>query len=236
MTQGILSSVSGVLNAKRRQEVTANNIANVQTPGYRASRLESADRATGGVETAGISRNMTPGPLVMTGRDFDLAIAGPSYFQVKTPNGPRYTRAGNFRPDAQGYLTDGQGHRLAPEIQVPDDAVMVSVSPDGVVSSVGPDNEHEELGTIELTRFTNPEGLSAEGNNLFSATPSSGPPQNGTAGDGFGQVVPGALESSNVDIAAEIPTQIMNMHAFRMNIAALETQNEMLGMLIDITQ
>lgn len=224
-------SASGLRTAFRRQDVVANNLANLTTPGFKSAQVDQVDVAGGGTAIGSISVRLTQGPLELDeGAPFALAVNGEGFFQVDTPQGPRYTRAGSFHLDAEGTVVSAEGYPLSPGITVPSGTQSVQVDPQGVVSAVDAQGNVTQLGQISLTRFANPGGLSQEGSSLLAPTAASGDPEGGASG----QVVFGALEGSNVDLGSEIVSQIVNRSFARANIAAIRTQDEMLGNVLDI--
>lgn len=228
-------SISGVTAALRRQDVTANNLANLVTPGFKSQRVHQADVAPGGTQVAGVDVLFTQGPLEIDGGSFSLAILGDGLFGVSTPEGDRYTRAGNFAVDAEGFLADPAGHRLEPQIQVPSDAESVVVGGDGRVSIVDAQGNVQEIGQVKLVRFANPAGLSRDGGNLLAATVASGAPIEGLPGqEAFGSIAFGALEQSNVDLSSEMVGALINRALVRANVATIRTEDEMLGSILDL--
>ena len=189
-----------------RMQVIANNLANVNTTGFKRDRASfetlsyqmmtapgapsSAENryATGlnlgtGVSLGGTSRIDTQGTFATTGNALDMAIDGAGYFQVEMPDGRTgYTRAGNFGRSPDGTIVTSDGKPLTPAIQIPEDSTNVSIGADGTVSATGADGTLTELGRIELARFANPAGLQAIGDNMLVETAASGAPQVGAAG------------------------------------------------------
>lgn len=233
-----LFSVSGLQAAQRRTEVSANNLANVATPGFKAQRALQSDVRTGGTQIKSIDSLNTQGPILRTGGPMDLAIAGEGYFQVADGNGVAYTRDGSFHLDADGRIVDSGGRRLSPDIQVPANAQAVEVSSNGAVNAVLADGTREPIGQVELARFTNPGGLLRQGDNLLVQSGNSGEPQTGIPGQGaLGTLLPqGTLEGSNVSIEEEIVNQIVDLRAFQANVRPIQAADEMLGDLLDIRQ
>lgn len=233
-----LFSVSGLQAAQRRSEVSANNLANVSTPGFKAQRALQSDLRTGGTQVKSIDTLNTPGPILRTGNRLDLAVAGEGYFQVRDGDGVAYTRDGGFHLDADGQIVDAGGRRLSPEIQVPDNAQAVEVSSNGSVNAVLADGTREPIGQIELARFANSGGLFRQGDNLLTPTANSGAAQAGAPGQGgLGTLLPqGTLEGSNVSIEAEIINQIVYLRSFQANVRPIQAADEMLGELLDIRQ
>jgi flagellar basal-body rod protein FlgG len=218
-----------------RQAVTANNVANVNTPGFKAARHLAADQPGGGVRTSAVQRDASQGGLEATGRALDLAVSGRGYLAVDTPRGQRFTRFGQFGLDADGQLVDPAGNRLLPGLRVPPEAVAVGVDRDGTVSATMADGSRAELGTVSLYTFANPEGLQAVGEGLFAPSPASGPPVAGRPGaDGCGELVAGFLETSNVDLAREMTDQLTTRAALAANLSAMRVQDRVLGETLDL--
>ena len=227
-------AVSALRAAFQRQANTANNIANVATPGFKSRRVHLQDTLGGGVEVAAVERNLTQGPLSPSGRPLDMAVSGRGFLAVDGPRGQRFTRFGAFGLDANGRIVDAAGNFLAPGFDVPPDAVAVNVSRDGVVSATMADGSPRDLGSVEVFTFANPEGLQAVGGGLFSPTAASGAPTSGAAGAGaFGELIAGFLEGSNVSLARELTDQILNKAHLSANIASIRAQDDMLGELLD---
>lgn len=227
-------AVSALRAAFERQANTASNVANVSTPGFKSRRVHHVESFGGGTELAAVRRDLAQGPLEPTGRPLDLAVSGRGFLAVDTPKGQRFTRFGAFGLDADGRIVDATGNSLAPGIDVPAEAVAVNVSRDGTVSAMMADGSQRELGRLEVFTFANPEGLSAVGGGLFAPGPNSGVPMAGTAGaPGFGEVVAGFLEGSNVSLARELTDQVLNRAQVSANIASVRAQDEMLGELLD---
>ncbi len=233
--QSLYNALSGLRTSARNLENSANNVANLNTPGFKKGETQIADNATGGSQVLGIRKNTAPGALIPASDPFALAVNGDGYFQVSLEGGGTgYTRAGGFKVDASGQLTTFSGDPLSPPISVPQGATGVSVAPTGqVTAQVG--GSSVTLGTIELADFNNPGGLTAQGGNLFTASQASGAAVTGLPGTGGrGTVVSGALESSNVDLAEEAINQIIAKTAFKANANVIKASDEMLGTLLDI--
>lgn len=255
MTFGALHVARTGLDAQNfRMQVVANNLANVNTTGFKRDRASfetlgyqlmtlpgaaaSAENryATGlnlgtGVRIAGTARIETQGPISATGSALDMAIDGAGFFQVQMPDGRiGYTRAGNFSRSADGLVVTGDGKPLEPAIQIPEDATSVSISPDGTVSAtVAGQAEATELGRIELARFTNPAGLLAVGDNMLVETSASGAPQVGGAGEeGRGMLRSGMLEGSNVNVVEELVDMIETQRAYEVNSKMIQAADEMM--------
>ena len=247
------TAATGMMAQQTRVEVIANNLANVNTTGFKRSRahfedlLYQAEQSTQTVQTAdaqtlqavqvgrgtrlaAVQRVQGQGPLEPTGRPLDLAIEGQGFFQVQLLDGQMaYTRDGSFNVSDQGVLVNNNGYTIQPGITIPDDATEVGISKAGVVSViVAGSGESVEIGRIELARFTNPPGLRALGQNLLQETSASGPPSLGFPQEGgLGFVLQGTLEGSNVEIVQEMVDMITAMRAYEINSKAVQTAEEM---------
>ncbi|MFK7843138.1 MAG: flagellar basal-body rod protein FlgG [Sphingorhabdus sp.] len=239
-------------NTKMR--VIANNLANVNTTGFKRDRADfetlayqnivtpgaPADAqnrfASGlqlgtGARLSGIAKIATQGTLQNTENAMDIAIEGAGYFQVEMPNGTTgFTRAGNFSLTAEGNMVTSDGLPLIPAIQIPQGATAITIGKNGTVSaSLDGQNEPSELGVIELANFTNPAGLLSVGNNILTETAASGAPQVGQGGqDGLGNIRQGALEGSNVNIVEELVNMIETQRAYEVNSKMISATDEML--------
>jgi flagellar basal-body rod protein FlgG len=248
-------AATGMQAQQLNVEVISNNIANMNTTGFKRQRaqfqdllyqnLERPGASTSsagttaplgiqigiGVKAGSIGRVTQQGSLERTDNTTDLAIQGRGYFQVSMPDGTTgYTRAGNFAADADGRLVTSEGYPLEPAITVPTDAISISVSRDGVVEAtlqgqVAP----QQLGQLELAAFVNPAGLEAQGDNLFTETAASGSPNVSTpTSPGFGSLIQGFLETSNVNAVEEISALIVAQRAYEMNAKVITASDEML--------
>lgn len=236
-----------------RMQVIANNLANVNTTGFKRDRANfetlsyqmmtqpgapsSAENryATGlnlgtGVALAGTARIDTQGSFATTGNGLDIAIDGAGYFQIEMPDGRTgYTRAGNFTTSPEGTIVTSDGKPLQPAIQIPEGSTGISVGADGTVSASGPGGELLELGQIEIARFTNPSGLQAIGDNMLVETAASGAPQVGAAGiEGRGTLRGGMLEGSNVNVVEELVDMIETQRAYEVNSKMIQATDEMM--------
>jgi flagellar basal-body rod protein FlgG len=239
-------------------DVVSHNIANVNTTGFKESRANFEDliyqsikdpgvvSADGnrvpsgiqiglGVKVSDVSKSFSQGSLKQTERDLDIAIEGGGFFKIELPGGGEgYTRAGNFQIDPEGYVVTSEGYKLVPNIQVnsPETLVSISISPNGKVNLVrneGGNQTVEEAGNIKLYRFINPAGLKAIGQNLFVQTEASGEAVEGDPNsDGYGKLLQGFLESSNVNIVEEMINLIVAQRAYEMNSKGVTTADEML--------
>jgi flagellar basal-body rod protein FlgG len=237
-----------------RMQVIANNLANVNTTGFKRDRAsfetlayqamtapgaassESTKFATGtnlgtGVQINGTAKIQTQGSLQTTGNPLDMAIQGDGYFQILLPDGRTgYTRDGNFNRSADGNIVTSDGYQLQPQIQIPENTTNLTIGADGTVSaSLAGDSAPSELGKIELARFTNPAGLQAEGNNILTETAASGQPQTGAGGvDGRGTIQQSSLEGSNVNIVEELVDMIETQRAYEVNSKMISSTDQML--------
>ncbi len=254
MDPGLRTSASGMLAQQMRIDAIANNLANVNTPGFKRSRVtfedmlyetvqqsgivnyQGADTAPPvqlgrGVRLATIQRIHTQGAPEPTQRPLDFAIEGNGFFQVLLPDGRRaYTRDGSFHISDTSSLVTHSGYTLAPPVSIPSDVLGVTVGRGGVVSGmIEAGGRMVELGRLELARFVNPSGLVSMGENLYGETAASGPALLGLPQeDGFGSVLQGMLETSNVEIVQEMVDMIAAQRAYEVNSRAIRTADEML--------
>ncbi len=248
---------TGLDAQQKSMQVTSNNLANVNTNGFKKDRANFEDlfyqtvRQPGsrasqdnllpsglmlgtGSRVMGTEKIHSQGNVQQTERNLDVAIEGKGFFQVLRPDGQvGYTRDGGFQLNENGEIVTSSGYLLEPAIQVPEEAETISIGNDGTVSAKIPgDEEPEEIGQIELADFINPSGLEPVGENMFLETASSGAPEVGAPGEGaLGNVMQGALETSNVNIAEELVNMIENQRGFETNTRAISTTDEMLQFL-----
>ena len=252
--RSLWTSTTGMSAQNLNMDVIANNLANVSTTGFKKSRADfqdllyqimkvpgsptSADTRspTGiqvglGVKPAAVTKVFTEGDIVQTENPLDVAIEGSGFFQVEMPDGnTAFTRAGNLKLDGDGRLTTSDGFPIQPEIVIPEDAREITISQTGLVSAlVGDDTTSTELGNIDLADFVNEAGLVAIGRNLFRETDSSGAAALGTPGsDGYGTLLQGYVENSNVNLVEEMAHMITTQRAFEINSNVVSTSDEML--------
>jgi flagellar basal-body rod protein FlgG len=242
------------MNAQQTNvEVIANNIANINTTGYKRARAEFTDllyqveRSAGvptrggeevvpegariglGVRTAAVRTTHIQGTLDQTGNDLDLAINGNGYFQIQGGAGEiLYTRDGAFNKNGQGQIVTQDGFLVDPQITVPTEAIKVTISSSGEVYAHLQNQQPQLLGQLTLVNFVNEPGLQAEGGNLFRETLASGAPVAGVPGDpGFGTLTQGWLEGSNVDPVKEISELISAQRAYEMNSKVIQAADDM---------
>ncbi len=254
MIRALRTAATGMEAQQKRIDVTAHNIANVNTSGFRRMRAEFQDllyqtermpgATTGdgsnlptgiqvghGVRLVSTTLELTQGTLQQTGNPLDLAIEGRGFFQVTQPNGElAYTRAGNLKVDAEGRLVTVDGYLLEPAVTIPQDATSVTVTPDGVVSvTTAGQSTAQEVGRIELAGFPNPSGLQAMGRSLYLPTSASGEPIVATPGtEGLGTVAQGFLEGSNVQVVTEMIDLIASQRAYEVSQRVVQAADEML--------
>jgi flagellar basal-body rod protein FlgG len=185
----------------------------------------------GGVKTVGTPRVMTQGTLLPTGNTLDVAIRGEGLFKIAMPDGTfTYTRDGSFQMDAQGRVVNAQGNPVQPTITIPQNASGIAINAQGQLSVTLPGSTTPTtVGQIGLTRFINKAGLQPIGDNLFTDTPASGPPQDGIANtDGFGDMQQSNLEQANVEVVTEISDLIAAQRAYEMNAKVISAADQML--------
>lgn len=257
MNPALWASKTGLDAQQTRMAIVSNNLANVNTTGFKRTRpvfedllyqnvrqvgaqtSEDTQYPTGmylgtGVRIVSTEKLYTQGGLQQTGGSFDLAIQGGGFFQVLMPDGTNaYTRDGSFQIDAEGQLVTASGYQVQPPITVPQDALSVTVGADGTVTVTTPGNSTPtNIGQIQLTDFINPAGLEPRGENLLLESASSGAPQVGTPGlNGLGIVVQGSLETSNVNVVEELVNMIETQRAYEMNARSVSTVDQMIGFL-----
>ena len=231
----IFSALTGLKNASQRLQNSANNVANVNTPGFKKSDVNSVELQSGGTRVNDISKSNTQGALIPTNNPLDLAIDGNGFFQVTNPNGgTSFTRSGSFKQDNAGNIVDASGNALVPAVNIPGNNTGISVDANGQISSqVG--GQTEVAGQLQLANFQNPSGLQAAGGNLLNEAAASGAPVAGNPGTGgLGTVRSGFLEGSNVDITEEIVDQIVSKVAFKANVNVIKANDELIGTILDI--
>ncbi|HEV7372719.1 flagellar basal-body rod protein FlgG [Arenibaculum sp.] len=247
-------AATGMMAQQLNVEVISNNIANINTTGFKRARAEFQDlmyqseRRQGslssdtgtivpagieiglGVKPAAVNRIHTQGNLVSTGNELDLAVEGRGYLNVTLPDGnTAYTRAGSLKLSPEGTLVTADGYTVAPGITVPENTREIAINRSGeILAYVQGDTDPQNLGQLTLSVFVNEAGLEAIGDNLFRDTPASGEPQDGIAGQaGFGSIRQRYLESSNVNVVQEITDLISAQRAYEMNSKVVETGDEM---------
>ena len=256
MNPAMWISKTGVQAQDAKLQAIANNLANVNTVGFKRDRVvfedlhyqvdaqpgaQSADNTVSngvqlgnGTRLVGTQKVFTNGSLQTTSQQLDVAISGNGFLQVRRPNGDAaFTRAGQLQIDANGTLVNAQGLPLVPQITVPNNATAITIAENGTVSATIPGQAAPaEIGALTLTGFVNPAGLLALGENLFSETAASGAPTEGRPGDGaLGKLKQGALEGSNVQVVEEMVDMIAAQRTYEMNTKVLSAADNMLQYL-----
>lgn len=252
--RALYTAASGMNAQQANIDNVANNLANVNTTGFKKSRVDfedmvyqqikapgtptsqEAEAALGlesglGTRAVATVRNFSVGNLRTTNNPLDLAIEGNGFFQISLPGGETgYTRAGALHLSAEGELVTADGFAVEPQISIPSNALSVSISKDGIVSVALPNQSApQQVGTIELAMFQNPAGLQARGGNIFTATSASGDPVTGVPGtDGMGLIAQGFLEDSNVSVVEEMVQMILGQRAYEANSRVIRAADEML--------
>jgi len=253
MLRAFSTAATGMTAQQTMVDVIANNLANVNTTGFKRSQLNfqnllyvtmeepGTEIASGinspsgieigsGVRVASTIKVFSAGELESTGRSLDIAITGDGFLQVTMPNGElRYTRDGSLMTNANGELVTSNGYTIEPAISVPIDATSVSIEKDGGVNITDSSGSQSVAGTIQLARFPNPSGLSNEGSNLMAENEASGTPTTGAPGEnGFGTIQAGFLEKSNVQMVTELVNLITAQRAYEINSRAIKAGDDML--------
>lgn len=251
MSISLYSAASGMEAQQTNLNVISNNIANVNTTGFKKSKVEFQDmfyqvpksvgadsggnilptgiQVGSGTQVAATSKVYTQGQVNRTDEELDVAIVGEGFFSVKDQNGDTlYTRDGGLKRGPDGVLTTSQGMTLEPGMTVPQEANSIVVSEGGVITFM---KDSEPVGTesLQLSRFNNPSGLAALGGNLFRETTASGPPSVGIPGtESFGTIRQGFLENSNVNIVQEMVNMIVAQRAYEINSKSIQTSDQMM--------
>ena len=254
--RALRTAASGMAAQQLNVEVISNNIANMNTIGFKRQRAEFQDLMYQNIERMG-AQSSSSGTVVPTGvqvglgvkagstyritvqgtptrtdNDYDIAIDGRGYFQVTLPSGETgYTRAGNFSLSSEGQLVTEDGYVIEPAISIPQDTVDVSISKTGQVQAITDgETEPQVVGQLEIATFFNEAGLEAVGDNLLMETAASGPASVGSPGEpGYGQLLQGFTEASNVDAVSEISALIIAQRAYEMNSKVISTADEMMS-------
>jgi flagellar basal-body rod protein FlgG len=257
MNQALWIAKTGLDAQQTKMSVVSNNLANVNTTGFKQGRAVFEDllyqnvRQSGGqtsqdtelptgmslgtgVRVVATEKLFTQGGMIQTDNAMDVAIKGRGFFQILMPDGNlAYTRDGTFQRNAEGELVTASGYALQPGITIPDGAQSITIGNDGVVSvQLAGQAAPSQVGSLETVDFINPVGLQPIGENLYLETASSGTAQAGTPGlNGFGSLVQGALEGSNVNVVSELVNMIETQRAYEMNSKAISTNDQMMQYL-----
>ncbi len=251
--QALWVAKTGLEAQQTRMTVISNNLANVNTTGFKKATAMFEDlayqnvRQVGGstsqdtLDPVGLSvgtgsrvvstdRHFTQGAVVQTESPLDMLISGRGFFQILLPDGDlAYTRAGSFQVDNQGRVVNSQGYELQPGITIPDSTQSITIAADGTVEAVVAGQGVTTIGNVQIADFINPAGLEARGGGLFTETVASGAPQVGTPGlQGLGEINQGALEASNVNVVEELVGMIEAQRAYEMASKAISTSDQMM--------
>jgi flagellar basal-body rod protein FlgG len=260
MMRSLYTAATGMDAQQTKMDTIANNLANANTTGFKKTRADFEDLLSEtirsprdvtpqggsapaplqvglGVRTASTTRSFSQGDFVESGNPLDVAIEGSGMFRVTRPNGEyAYTRAGNFKVDAEGRLVTQRGELIEPQITVPKEATGITISPEGFVTATIPNQvKPAELGQLELSTFVNNGGLEAIGGNLFVETVASGSPTFVRPGEqGTGTIAQGYLESSNVKAVEEMVAMISTQRSYELNSKVIQTADQMLQKLTNL--
>jgi flagellar basal-body rod protein FlgG len=261
MIRSLWIAKTGLEGQQTALDVISNNLANVNTNGFKrgravfqdlmyqtlrqpgaqvgdATQLPSGLQLGTGTRVAATERLHTEGNLTNTGADMDVAIQGRGFLQVQLPDGTdAYTRDGSLQTDQNGQLTTAGGYVVQPPINVPENALTITIGKDGTVSVTQPaaPGINVQIGQLQLANFVNPTGLQSVGDNLYLETDSSGAPNIGQPGvDGLGTILQNYVETSNVNVAEELVNMITTQRAYEMNSKAVETSDQMLARLTQL--
>ncbi len=260
MIRSLWISKTGLDAQQTQMDVIANNLANVNTAGFKRSRAvfedllyqtvrqpgaqssQQTQLPTGlqvgtGVRPVSAERVFTQGNLQQTNNEKDIAVQGQGFFQVLLPDGTTaYTRDGSFSIDSQGQLVTASGYAIQPAVTIPSNAITMSVGRDGTISVTQPGvNAPVQIGALQLATFINPAGLEAKGENLYMETAASGSPNTNTPGsNGAGTLAQGYVETSNVNVVEELVSMIQTQRAYEINSKAIQTSDQMLQRLSQV--
>ena len=255
MSRALFTAATGMIAQQMNVDNIANNLANVNTTGFKKSKLEFQDllyqqvRLAGATQAEGAQvpvelqigygtrpvatqRLFKQGNIAPTSNPLDVSIDGDGFLQVALPDGTTgYTRDGALKLSAQGTIVTSDGYSLEPQITLPADSTAINISSNGEIAVLVPgDTNMQEVGQLELARFINPAGLKSAGRNLFLETPASGTPNVGAPDEqGFGKLSQGFLELSNVEVVDEMVSMIVAQRAYEINSKAIQTSEEMLS-------
>ena len=250
MLRALYSSASGMQSQQMNLDVISNNLANVNTTGFKMSKLQFQDmlyettkeagstqgggnqlpsslQVGQGAAPAATTRLFTQGDLSKTGNNFDLAIQGNGFFEVQTPSGLAYTRDGGFKPNKDGIIVNNDGYPVQGFQAVPQGTTNVTITAGGQVTYAATSGNVSFQ--LPLARFINPGGLDAMGHNLYKTTEASGTAELGNPGEnGFGEIQQGALELSNVSVVQEMVNLILAQRAYEVNSKAVQAADQMM--------
>ncbi len=259
MSEPLYVAMTGLDAQHTRMSVIANNLANVNTVGFKRDRTVFADLLYQNVQQVGAQSSQdttlpsginlgtgtrlvateklhSQGNLIHTENSLDVAIQGRGFLQILMPDGSLgYTRNGALQKDSSGQLVTAKGYLVQPSITIPDGAQNITIASDGVVSvQLAGQTQPTQVGTLQLADFINSTGLQPMGDNLYVESAASGSPQTGNPGDnGIGVLVQGSLETSNVNVVTELVNMIETQRAYEMNSKAIETSDQMLQFVLN---
>lgn len=249
MIDALHIAATGLRSGQQQLDTISNNVANLQTPGFKASRVNFADIATplpalggvstapmaeqrpGGVRITSTSTSFEPGEMRQTGNPLDVAIDGAGFYEFEaTDGGLVYSRSGQFRVDDEGFLRNFQGLRLSGDVQVPRDGRDLRISPEGEVSVQMPDElERTVVGSIEVIKFAAADTMRSIGDNLYAVTPQAGTAMYTRAGtDGAGKLRQGQMEMANVEIIEEMSSLVLAQRAYQLNARVLQAADQVM--------
>lgn len=253
MISALWTASTGMNSQQTNIDVISNNLANVNTGGFKKSKLNFADliysnlRQAGtpnaqgaeiptgtemghGVRINSTQKIFSQGNITNTDNDLDMAIEGAGFFRVERPDGSfAYTKDGSFKIDSNGQVVTSDGYSLSPQINIPQDAREITITSDGSVNIINSAGQSQNVAQIELYNFSNPAGLSSDGRNLYTETAASGQALAGTPGqEGYGTVLQGFLEMSNVKVVEEMVNMIAAQRAYESNSKTIQASDEML--------
>lgn len=260
MIRSLYTAATGMVAQQLALDVVANNLANVNTAGFKKSRadfqdlmyqmIEEPGASTGqqgssptgvqvglGVRPAAVGKIHSQGDFESTTNPLDMAIEGDGFFQITMPNGDTaYTRSGAFKLNESGMIVNSDGYQLNPSITIPSDSIGVTIASDGIVSVRQPGTTTpSQVGQLQVARFQNPAGLRSTGRNLYEETESSGTATLGTPGsDGVGTIAQGYLENSNVSVVEEIVLMVTTQRAYEANSKVIQSADQMLSHAMNV--
>lgn len=256
MLDSLSIAASGMDGQQQALDAISNNLANINTVSYKKSKVEFANliytptelsstslldvspRKGGGLEVLSLTQDFTLGDIKQTGQYLDLAINGSGFFEVLTESGEQlYTRNGDFRLNAEGYIVTADDHLLASMVRIPADAVSVKIDASGeVLALMQGDTEMTSIGKIELAYFTNPAGLEPLDGGRYQPTEHSGDPDYLGMGDDESSIAQGYLEISNVSMIEELTSMMLAQQAYGLNSRVVQVSDEIMGMINNLTQ
>jgi len=252
MIRALYTSTTGMNAQELQLDVVSNNLANVNTSGFKKSSAQFEDlfyqtlRAAGaetvgggqvptgiqvgsGVRPSSVQKTFTQGDFILTDNDLDMAIEGRGFFKILRDGEEFYTRDGSFKKDSAGFIVTANGDRLQPEFAIPEDTVIVEIDSGGIITALDANSDVIASQQLTVTGFVNPAGLSAVGSNLFQETEASGDPLDADPGtEGLGTIAQFTLETSNVNVSEELVNLIITQRAFESNSKGISTADQLL--------